>query len=162
MSIESQLKKMQQEAIKQYSKILKSEVLRLKNCIQKRIDEYMDSYSPVLYERTGRFQNSLYVDDIVDVDIVGNKISMSLKFGSGAYHMSGDGINGWEGTGEQVNVAILLEYGYQVQKDVWFKNIENFGYRKSGRFIQHGIDDFNKQNPYKIKIDYNSTYDYFD
>lgn len=161
MSIESQLKEMQKQAIKEAEVILKKEVERLKDCIQNRIDEYMDSYSPILYQRTGGFQNSLYVDDFLDINIETNRISVKLAFGSGAYHNSGDGILGWNGNGEEVNVAILLEYGYQVQKDVWFKNIENFGYRHAGRFVQNGINDFNKNNPYGIKIDYINEYDYF-
>ena len=71
--------------------------------------------------------------------------------------MSGDGVRTptgqiWGGTGEEVNTAYLLNYGYRVKKDVWFKDYENFGYREGANFVEDGIDDFNSTNTLGIKI----------
>ena len=54
--------------------------------------------------------------------------------------------------GEIVNTAYLLNYGYAVKKDVWFKNYENFGFRKGGHFVEEGIADFNTMNKLGIRI----------
>ena len=66
--------------------------------------------------------------------------------------LASDGIIGWDGSDEKVNVAVLLNYGYRVKKDVWFKNIENFGYRTGAYFVEDGVADFNQSNPYGIKV----------
>lgn len=132
---------------------LKTEAKRLKRCIQNRLDEYLRDNPPSIYRRTGGFENSLTVDDFLSVSSSGMGLQISLFFDKGANHMSGDGIEVWNGTGEEVNTAYLLNYGYEVKKDVWFKSIENFGYREGGYFVEKGIEDFNKQNTLGIKIE---------
>lgn len=79
-------------------------------------------------------------------------MSLDIYFDDSGYHRSGDGVQGWDGNGETVNTAYLLNYGYEVEKDVWFKDIPNFGYRSAGHFIENGIADFEASNPYGIKI----------
>lgn len=64
-SIEEQLKKIIVSTVKMSDGLtlqqqLKREVDRLYSCIQKYIDQYYDSYKPKVYERTYRFQGSMY------------------------------------------------------------------------------------------------------
>lgn len=128
------------------------EAERLRSCIQARLDLYLASYKVETYERTGGLSRSLKVDDFMNIKVNGNSLEISLFFDENALHQSGDGILGWDGNGETVNTAFLLNYGYNVKKDVWFKKIENFGWRTGGNFIEDGIDDFNNTNPMGIKV----------
>lgn len=134
MSIQSQLygvdiRKLRASNGKTLAQCLYSEVTRLKNLIQFYLDEYLMSTPPMVYKRTGMLLSSLQVDDFLSIQIINGGLELAIRFNDNAIHMSGDGIIGWNGNGEKVNVAVLLNYGYRVKKDVWFKNIENFGYR---------------------------------
>lgn len=157
MNLKSQLKnidvtKLKFKNCKTYGQVMVEETNRLRNCIQARLDAYMNSYQPKIYSRTGALQNSLKVDDILNLKVTGKTMSLDIYFDDSGYHRSGDGIQGWDGNGETVNTAYLLNYGYEVEKDVWFKDIPNFGYRSAGHFIEDGIADFEASNPYGIKI----------
>lgn len=157
MNLKSQLKnidvtKLKFKNGKTYGQVMVEETNRLRNCIQARLDAYMNSYQPKIYSRTGALQNSLKVDDILNLKVTGKTMSLDIYFDDSGYHRSGDGIQGWDGNGETVNTAYLLNYGYEVEKDVWFKDIPNFGYRSAGHFIEDGIADFEASNPYEIKI----------
>jgi hypothetical protein len=128
-----------------YAQKLKIAADHLANCIQWRINEFYDSYEPVVYERTYNMYNSLRVEDIADIRVSGNTLSISLIFDEGANH---------ESLFEEasVNTAFLMNYGYQVHKEVWFKDIEYFGWRKGFHFIEKGIEDFNSTNKLGIRI----------
>lgn len=157
MNLKSQLKnidvtKLKFKNGKTYGQVMVEETNRLRDCIQARLDAYMNSYQPKIYNRTGALQNSLKVDDILNLKVTGKTMSLDIYFDDSGYHRSGDGIQGWDGNGETVNTAYLLNYGYNVEKDVWFKDIPNFGYRSAGHFIEDGIADFEASNPYGIKI----------
>lgn len=157
MSIKNQLKgiditKVKMSNGKTLRQNLQSEANRLRNCIQKRLDIYLNNHKPAMYERSGGLQGSLKVDSFLNVRVVGNGLEIDIFFDDGAIHKSGDGIYSWEGNGEEVNTAFLLNYGYKVKKDVWFKNIENFGYREGAGFVEDGIADFNATNILGIKI----------
>ena len=131
---------------------LESEIRRLRDCIQEKLDDYMALNKPSMYIRTGSLQNSIKVD-LRLISITNSIFQMSVVFDESGYHESGDGIDGWDGNGQKVNTAYLFNDGYQVKKDVWFKNIENFGWRKPARFIEQGIYEFNKNNPLDIKVE---------
>ena len=131
---------------------LESEIRRLRDCIQEKLDDYMSLNKPSMYIRTGSLQNSIKVD-LRLISITNSIFQMSVVFDESGYHESGDGIDGWDGNGQKVNTAYLFNDGYQVKKDVWFKNIENFGWRKPARFIEQGIYEFNKNNPLDIKVE---------
>ena len=157
MNLKSQLKnidvtKLKFKNGKTYGQVMVEETNRLRDCIQARLDAYMNSYQPKIYSRTGALQNSLKVDDILNLKVTRKTMSLDIYFDDSGYHRSGDGIQGWDGNGETVNTAYLLNYGYEVEKDVWFKDIPNFGYRSAGHFIEDGIADFEASNPYGIKI----------
>jgi uncharacterized secreted protein with C-terminal beta-propeller domain len=166
MKLKSQIQKIDPFKLKMkngksYAQVLKEEVVRLRNCIQNRLDEYMYSHPAKIYERTGRFQSSLRVEDFVDIKVVGTVIILNVYFDESGYHRSGDGLYGWnssdwQSNGETVNTAYLLNYGYQVKQNVWFKDIKNFGYREGAYFIENGIADFQLNNPYGIRIKINN------
>lgn len=157
MNLKNQLKgidvtKLKFKNGKTYGQVMVEETNRLRDCIQARLDGYMNSYQPKIYNRTGTLQNSLKVDDILNLKVTGKTMSLDIYFDDSGYHQSGDGIQGWDGNGETVNTAYLLNYGYEVKEDVWFKDIPYFGYRPAGHFIEDGIADFEASNPYGIKI----------
>ena len=62
------------------------EAQKLKDCIQNRLNIYLKSNPPRMYKRTGGLQNSLTVDDILNIKIVGVSIEIDLFFNSDAYH----------------------------------------------------------------------------
>lgn len=162
-SIQSQLKgidvkKLKTKSGKTLGKLLYEEAQRLRDCIQKRIDIYLNTFEPVMYERTGGLESSLRVDDFLNIRVVGNRLEIELFFDDGAVHSSGEQLvdmygNEWDGNGEEVNTAFLVNYGYKVKKDVWFKDKENFGYREGEHFVEKGIEDFNATNKLGIVVD---------
>ena len=157
MSIANQLKSIDITKLKlsngrTLAENLYSEANRLRDCIQNRMDMYMALYTPKIYKRTGGLEGSLTVDDILSVIVVGNALEIDIFFDEGAIHKAGDGIKGWSGNGDEVNVAYLLNYGYRVEKYVWFKNIPYFGFRPAANFVEDGIDDFNATNTLGINI----------
>lgn len=159
MSFENQLKSMDIKKLPMSNGMtleqnLYAEAQRLKDYIQNRLNIYLKSNPPHIYKRTGGLQNSLTVDDVLNIRVIGNTLEIDIFFDDGANHKSGDGIimPKWSGNGETVNTAYLLNYGYAVKKDVWFKNYENFGFRKGGHFVEEGIADFNTMNKLGIRI----------
>lgn len=128
-----------------------SEVNRLKDLIQANVDKYVNSYTPVQYQRTGQLQRSIRVGDIT---VKGNRLSARIYFDDGAVmRKSGYGMD-WEGTGETVNILLLMDRGYHVTKPVFFKDIEHFGFRNAALFIENAIIDFNRTSPYYATFDY--------
>ena len=128
---------------------LKSEVNRLKDMLQHSIDKYVDSYTPVQYERTGQFQKSIRIGDITVKD---NQLSATIYFDDNAViRRSGYGLD-WAGNGQKVNILVLMDRGYKVTKPVYFRDISNFGFRNAGLFIESAIDDFNRTSPFKAEF----------
>ena len=132
---------------------LKSEAKRLMNCIQKRIDEYYNSYSPNFYKRTYRFKRSIFLaEDILTVHVKNNTISISIKFNESlAYHPTL-----W-GAKSQVYVPLLINdgwcwNGYNGEED-HFKKYSGF------HFIEKGIADFNQNNKFNLKIKLSKTWE---
>ena len=91
-----------------------------------------------------------------------------VSFDENANHRSGFGVWGVHDgrckyedantsfdNGDNVNTALLLNDGYKVKKPVWFKDIENFGYREGAKFIEKAISEFNKVNSMGIFLDTN-------
>lgn len=131
---------------KNIKSILTAEATRLKDCIQKRLDEYYNSYSPTVYNRTDMLKKALRLDDNVQVSVDGNSIQVTIFFDESSV----TGTSLWSDTA--VNKADLINYGWKVQKDVWFKDIEHFGYQHGFMFIEKGIADYNHSNKYGLKI----------
>ena len=154
----NQIRKLQAKKIKMsngktYEQVLRDEAERLKQYIQEELNYARQDYYPISYKRTGMLDDSIRVDDIASLRVVGNMIQLNIRFDdANVIRESGFGVRDWHGSGV-VNVATLYEFGYQVKKDVWFKNIPYFGYRSGTRFIGNAIDRFKAHNPYGLKID---------
>ena len=162
MSIKSQLAKLTVTKLKMgngetYGEMLKREVDRLYNCIQRRIDEYYASYTPSFYKRTYRFHGALYAENLVDIRIEGNRFKLSLLFNPDlAQHET------WTSNGNGY-VPILLNYGFRnraledyLELD---KPVEHLTYLKPQLFIENGILDWNRENSLGITIDVTAIYE---
>ena len=152
-SIEEQLKKIIVSTVKMSDGLtlqqqLKREVDRLYSCIQKYIDQYYDSYKPEVYERTYRFQGSMYAQDIVDIYIDGNKIKLSILFHDDlANHDS-------LFSDEKAYVPLLMNDGWTAKKlENRIGRIERFTHFDGIHYIENGIRDFNATNKLGLHID---------
>ena len=159
-SLEQRLSKLDKKKLKNkdgktLETALWEQAIYLRSLIQKYLDDYL-AEDPVEYafhtgSRTGSLQNSIAVDDIASIKVSGNRLEIYVYFDRKAYHGSGFGV--WKrNDSHDVNTAELLNYGYTVKKDVWFKDIENFGWREPAGFLEDAIDEFNSTNSLGIKI----------
>lgn len=126
--------------------------LYLKKCILNQMKKALLD-NPKVYKRTGNLENSLQIDNIMNIKVIDNRLQIRLYFDEKAWHLSGNQIKGWNGDGREVNIAYYLNYGYRIKKNVWFKNKRNFGYRKETLYIEKGIDVFNTSNKWGLFID---------
>mgnify|MGYP002409794542 CR=1 FL=1 len=134
---------------KSIEQILKKEATRLKSCIEKRLDEYYDSYFPSVYSRTNNLRYSMSVDDFVNINMVEGKATVTIDFDK--YAIAAHSVFGNDSS--NYNKVELINNGWQVRDGLWFSDIEHLGYQKPARFIENGIADFNKNNPYNLKIE---------
>lgn len=118
-----------------YAQELVNAANQLSECIQNRISQ-------------GSLQNSISTADIADIQVSGNSLSVTLKIQNAIRPSI---FQKWNSS--SANVFWLLNDGYKVKKNVWFKNINNFGYRAAARFVEQGINDFNSQNKLGVKIE---------
>ena len=118
-----------------YAQELVNAANQLSECIQNRISQ-------------GSLQNSISTVDIADIQVSGNSLSVTLKIQNAIRPSI---FQKWNGS--SANVFWLLNDGFKVKKNVWFKNINNFGYRAAARFVEQGINDFNSQNKLGVKIE---------
>lgn len=106
----------------------------LRNCIQSRINR-------------GTMGNVLTTADIADVQVDDMTLTVKMKVQNSIRPSIFKPYNGLD-----ANVFWLLNDGFVVKKNVWFKNIPNFGYRVAEQFVEGGVTDFNSQNKLGIKI----------
>lgn len=164
-SIEEQLIKIPAQNIKLDNgktpvEMLKEAADELCDCIQKRIDDYYDSYTPKIYERKNWLNHSLKVDDIVDIKYSGNTISLSINFNDYAWHLSlGRVYNPVIHSNFYIPihysyVPLLMNYGWHSRKleEKIGRVIPRFTRFEGVHFIEDGIDDFNKKNKWGVKI----------
>lgn len=123
---------------------MRYEAKRFLKILQEEIDEWYRSYSPSVYQRSYDMRNSLYAEDYVDIDSSGTQLTVKLKYTDEAMHKSlwGDG---------EVNTLLLMNNGYQVNSG-WHKDIEYFGYREGGHFLEKAVERFNNDNEFGIEI----------
>lgn len=106
----------------------------LRDCIQSRI-------------KRGSMGNCISTADIADVKVSGNQLSVQLKIQNSIRPSI---FKKWNKT--DANVFWLLNDGFKVKKDVWFKNIPNFGYRAAEHFVEEGVKDFISKNKLGVKV----------
>jgi hypothetical protein len=127
---------------KTYVEELISSAEYLKKCLQDELDIWYASHTPSNYykrRKTNSLRTSI-VDNISNINVDVLNLSINIEFDEmSIYHKS------WFRNG-YVNVLWLMNYGYSVKKDVWFKNYKYFGYRDGGEFIEKAIAKFNATN----------------
>lgn len=128
-------------------KQLKVEADRFLKILQEEIDAWYFSYRPTIYNRTYNMRDSISVDDVVRVYPSKNQLVIDIVYYDDAFHKSL-----W--SDDVINSIELMNEGYKV-KSGWHKDIENFGYREGGHFIEKAIARFNKNNPLGIDIKIN-------
>lgn len=125
-------------------KQMKYEAKRFLNILQEEIDGWYRLYSPMIYQRTYDMRDSLYAEDLVEVSTSGNKLEIKINYDDTAFHKSL-----WDES--EINSILLMNEGYRVSKG-WHRDIENFGYREGGHFLENAICRFNKENYFGIDI----------
>jgi hypothetical protein len=152
-SIESQLKKLVATKIRDKSghtlaEKLKREVDRLYDCIQHYIDEWYNTYDPIAYKRTWRFQDAMYAEDIIDIQVIGNQITMRILFNNDlSYHPNFNDKH-------ESFVPLLMNQGWQAPKLATKigKSVPMLTEFSGVHFIERGIRDWNRTNSLGIRI----------
>lgn len=131
---------------------LKKHARILADCIMKELDKAYLSYSPSFYERTYNLYNSVEIDDVVKVEIRarGTTLSMRVYFDNRAIH---SGL-----FGDSANVAELINNGWTVKKNVWFKDIYHFGHFEGTHFVEKAIQRYKSKvsSPFEVRVNFNS------
>jgi len=125
--------------------IMRQEAVRLAKCIQFQIDAYYASYSPTVYSRTGELREVIQASPRVVVSPDGKSLVATVEVKSTAGHSIFP-------NGGGVDKVAVIDKGWAVKKDVWFKNIEHFGFQAGYGFIDKGIADYLKSNPHNITV----------
>ena len=129
---------------KTIGQILLNESKRLKDLIAKHIGIHYASRSPARYARTQGLLSSLRIEDMRQN---GNELSVRVYFDE-AMATRPSVIKG----GEPGFTPILIDQGWEVKKDVWFKDIYMFGHFEGAGFIKAAVNEYNAQNPYGFRI----------
>lgn len=124
----------------------------LKDCINDRLKKEIYSIrEPKMYERTYRLLNVLEIEVKPQWTTIDGKpcLGLSLYYSDLA---KSEGLYG-----EEADLEVLLNEGYSVKKDVWFKNIEGFGFREPSYYIDKGIEDYHAKvsNPFPVRLSIN-------
>lgn len=129
---------------------LKRHASILADCIMEELDSVYDSYTPKVYKRSYDLYNSLYIDDVVKIDIStsGVGLSIGIHFDEGAIH------KGFYG--DDANTAVLLHEGWQTHGS--FSDVPYLGYREGTHFIEKGIEKYKQQvaRPFAVRFTINN------
>ena len=132
-----------------YRQIFENEAKRFKDILQKHINKYYASYSPRVYKRGehgGNLRDALSVGEVKIVTTNKARIQVSIEINDNAIH---DSIV----TGERANAFWILNDGYSVKKDVWFKDIYRFGYYEGAHFVEAAVEEFEKTCRYGLTVE---------
>lgn len=123
----------------------------LADCIMEELNKVYDSYEPKVYKRSYKLYDSLIIDGKAHVDVSahGANLSIGLHFDDNAIYRGFDG--------EQVNIAILLNEGWQTHGQ--FKNVPYLGFREGTHFIDKGIEQYKKRvsSPFMVRFTFNDV-----
>ena len=137
---------------KTMEQIIKEEAERLAKIIRKKIGEMYLSYSPTVYERTMDLINSLQVDSVVTKN---GELSIRVYFDDSANKPSVFNDPKYHGPGttqyDDGYTAVLMNFGWRVGSG-WHRDIEGFGYRQGSRFVEQGIEEWQKGNHIGLNV----------
>ena len=124
-----------------YRQILQKETRRLKDILQKKIEDYYNSYSPTVYKRGqhgGNLRDALSVDDVCTVSANGMKLIMNININENAIHNSilDD---------SEANAFWLINDGWQ--------DVYRFGYYEGAHFVEDAVEEFESTSKYGIKVE---------
>ena len=121
----------------------------LADCIQKALDEVYESYSPKVYRRSFGLYDSVYIDDVIKVEVTakGANLSIRVSFDEGSHYENF--------YGEESNVAILLHEGWS-----WKNSSVDIPYlssREGTHFIERGIEEYKRsvKKPFAVRFTIN-------
>lgn len=121
----------------------------LADCIQKELDEVYESHNPTVYRRSYSLYDSLYIDDVIKVDVSakGANLSIRVSFDEGSHH---DNFYG-----EDSNVAALINEGWS-----WKNSSVDIPYlssREGTHFIERGIEEYKRsvKKPFAVRFTIN-------
>ena len=132
-----------------YRQVLQNETKRLKEILQRHLEDYYNSYTPRVYRRGqygGNLRKALSADDICTISANGMMITMKLKINENAIQYSIVNNN-------ESNAFRLMNDGWRVKKNTWFKDIYKFGYYEGAHFIESAVEEFYASNKYGIKVE---------
>lgn len=132
-----------------YEQILKNETKRFKDILQDCIDDYYNSYMPVVYKRGaygGNLREALTVDNVCKISSNGKTLTCSVLVDEDAIHES-------ILDGSEANAFWLINDGWNVKKDVWFKDIYRFGHYEGYHFVEKAVEEFERTDKYGIKVE---------
>lgn len=170
MNIKEQLAKIALKKVKfadgqTLAEKMASEAKRLYNCIQYYIDEYYNSYEPIVYRRDYYYQGALYAEDIADIRVKGNSLELSLIFRHdlatqpnleyvSLYNNMTDENEYFYLSPHDSFVPQLMEFGWYAPRleNMIGQSIYRLTYFDGIHAISKGIWDFNKSNKLGIKI----------
>ena len=116
--------------------------------LQHFLDLYYISYSPSVYKRTYNLENSLFVSDFIQISTDAKTLTITIGFkdsmvwGNSLFY------------GSDMNKVIAINNGWQVKKNVWFKDIPHLGYYEGYHFIEKAKNDFLERiNDSNVSID---------
>ena len=121
----------------------------LGDCIEKALDSVYESYNPKVYRRSYGLYDSLYIDDVIKVDVSakGTNLSIKLSFDDNCYYENF--------YGEESNVANLINEGWS-----WRNSSVDIPYlsrREGTHFIEAGIEEYKRSvsNPFTVRFTIN-------
>ena len=135
-------------SLKDAEKILTSEARKLADAIQGRIDAYYASYEPKVYDRTYNFQNNTL--RISPVKTEGGKPTIHVYFDPDA-----STYNSIIPGGDSGFVPLLIDGGWAVGKDVWFKDIYRFGHYQGFNIKDAALAEYEAEKHENVEIDVN-------
>lgn len=121
----------------------------LADCIEKALDSVYESYNPKVYRRSYGLYDSLYIDDVIKVEVSsrGANLSIRLSFDENSTHENF--------YGEDSNVANLINEGW-----AWRNSSVDIPYlsrREGTHFIECGIEEYRRSvnNPFTVRFTIN-------
>ena len=123
-----------------------AEAARLARYIQDHIDAYYNSYTPSkYYTRTDEVRNAVRPSANVIIMPDGKTLIAQVTIDEAPSTSVFPG-------GSSVDKVKAIDQGWEVKKDVFFRDWPHFGYQSGYGFIAKGIADFEKNNPHNILI----------
>ena len=116
--------------------LLREEAKKLKHYLEVELTRYYMSYVPKVYKRTLGLDKSVVAG--ADSKFAGNHAYIMVWFNDGAYAKSLFG-------GHTSGKATLIDKGWKVKKNVWFRNIPHFGYQRVSHFIDKAIKEYKSE-----------------